>query len=62
MANRFVQVSKVNGPFEIVERNIPEPGRGQVRMRVQACGICHSDSLVKNGMFQGNSISKGSRT
>jgi D-arabinose 1-dehydrogenase-like Zn-dependent alcohol dehydrogenase len=53
MANRFVQVSKANGPFEIVERDIPEPGPGQVRIKVRACGICHSDSLVKEGMFPG---------
>jgi D-arabinose 1-dehydrogenase-like Zn-dependent alcohol dehydrogenase len=53
MANRFVQVSKANGPFEIVEREIPEPAPGQVRIKVQACGICHSDSLVKEGMFPG---------
>jgi D-arabinose 1-dehydrogenase-like Zn-dependent alcohol dehydrogenase len=44
-------VSKANGPFEIIERDIPEPGPGQVRIKVQACGICHSDSLVKERMF-----------
>jgi D-arabinose 1-dehydrogenase-like Zn-dependent alcohol dehydrogenase len=53
MANRFVQVSKANAPFEIVEREIPEPGPGQVLIKIQACGICHSDSLVKEGMFPG---------
>jgi D-arabinose 1-dehydrogenase-like Zn-dependent alcohol dehydrogenase len=53
MANRFVQVSKANGPFEIVERDIPEPDPGQVRIKVQACGICHSNSLVKERMFRG---------
>ena len=40
---RSVQVSKPNGPFEIVERAILEPGAGSVRIKVQACGICHSD-------------------
>ena len=48
-----VQVSKPNGPFEIVEREIPEPGAAQVRGKVQACGICHSDSLMKEGLFPG---------
>jgi len=50
---RAIQVSKVNGPFEIVEREIPEPGNGAVRIKVQACGICHSDSIVKEGILPG---------
>jgi D-arabinose 1-dehydrogenase-like Zn-dependent alcohol dehydrogenase len=50
---RAVQVSRANGPFELVERDIPEPGEGMVRLRVQACGICHSDSLVKTGTMPG---------
>jgi D-arabinose 1-dehydrogenase-like Zn-dependent alcohol dehydrogenase len=50
---RVVQVSRPNGPFEIVERPIPEPGAGSVRIKVQACGICHSDSVVKEGLFPG---------
>jgi D-arabinose 1-dehydrogenase-like Zn-dependent alcohol dehydrogenase len=53
MTSRFVQVSKPNGPFEIVERDIPEPGAAQVRIKVQACGICHSDSMMKEGLFPG---------
>jgi D-arabinose 1-dehydrogenase-like Zn-dependent alcohol dehydrogenase len=44
-----VQVSKPQGPFEIIERDIPEPGATQVRIKVQACGICHSDSMMKEG-------------
>jgi D-arabinose 1-dehydrogenase-like Zn-dependent alcohol dehydrogenase len=48
-----VQVSKANGPFEMVERDIPEPGATQVRIKVQACGICHSDSMMKQGLFPG---------
>ncbi len=44
---KAVQVSKAGGNFELVERNIPNPGRGQVRIQVEACGICHSDVLVK---------------
>ena len=50
---RAIQVSKPNGPFEIVERDLPEPGAAQVRIKVQACGICHGDSLMKEGLFQG---------
>src|SRR5262245_18612039 len=50
---RVVQVSRPKGPFELVERPIPEPGPGSVRIRVQACGICHSDVLTKEGMFPG---------
>ncbi len=50
---RAVQVTRANGPFEIVERPIPEPGPGKVRIKVQACGVCHSDSMVKEGLFPG---------
>ncbi len=50
---RVVQISRPNGSFEIVERQIPEPGSGSVRIRVQACGICHSDSLTKEGHYPG---------
>jgi len=48
---RSVQVSKPNAPLEIVEKDIPEPGTRQVRIKVQACGICHSDSVTKEGLF-----------
>jgi D-arabinose 1-dehydrogenase-like Zn-dependent alcohol dehydrogenase len=52
MANmRVVQVPRPQGPFEIVERPIPEPGPGTVRIKVRACGVCHSDSIVKEGVF-----------
>jgi D-arabinose 1-dehydrogenase-like Zn-dependent alcohol dehydrogenase len=50
---KAMQVSKAGGPFELVERPIPEPGRGQVRIKVEACGICHSDVLVKDGLWPG---------
>jgi len=50
---RSVRVSKVNGLFEIVDRDIPESSGGQVRIKVQACGICHGDSITKQGLFQG---------
>ena len=50
---RAAQIVRPGGPFEIVEREIPQPGAGQVRIKVQACGICHSDSLVKEGYWPG---------
>jgi D-arabinose 1-dehydrogenase-like Zn-dependent alcohol dehydrogenase len=50
---RSVQVSKPKGPLEIVERDIPEPGARHVRIKVQACGVCHSDSFTKEGLFPG---------
>jgi D-arabinose 1-dehydrogenase-like Zn-dependent alcohol dehydrogenase len=53
MTMRVVQVSRPNGPFQIVERPIPEPGAGAVRIKVLACGICHSDSVTKQGLFPG---------
>jgi D-arabinose 1-dehydrogenase-like Zn-dependent alcohol dehydrogenase len=48
---RVAQVSQPKGPLEIVERQVPEPSAGTVRIRVQACGICHSDYLVKEGVI-----------
>lgn len=50
---RAVQVPRPNGPFEIVERDIPEPGPGTIRIKVQACGICHSDTITKEGLMPG---------
>ena len=50
---RAIQIARANGPFELVERDLPEPGNGEVRVRVQACGICHSDSFTKDGTFPG---------
>ena len=50
---KAVQVPKAGGDFEIVERDIPQPGPGQVRIKVLACGVCHSDSVTKEGLFPG---------
>lgn len=50
---RVAQVSRPNGPLEIIEREIPEPSAGEVRIKVQACGVCHSDSLTKDGLYPG---------
>src|SRR5271169_7244530 len=52
---KAVQVPKPGADFELVEREIPEAGPGQVRIRVQACGICHSDVITKEGLFPGMS-------
>ena len=51
--NKVAQISKPGGDFEIVERSIPAPGAGQVRIKVQACGVCHSDVLTKEGLWPG---------
>jgi D-arabinose 1-dehydrogenase-like Zn-dependent alcohol dehydrogenase len=50
---RAVQVNSANGPFEMVERDVPEPTARHIRIRVQACGVCHSDSFTKQGAFPG---------
>jgi D-arabinose 1-dehydrogenase-like Zn-dependent alcohol dehydrogenase len=48
---KAVQVSKANGPLEVVSREIPTPGPRQVLIKVQACGICHSDFFTVAGIF-----------
>ena len=50
---KAVQVSKPGGNFEVVDRPTPEPAKGQVRIKVEACGVCHSDVLVKEGLWPG---------
>src|SRR5438128_5398569 len=50
---KAAQISKAGGDWELVERDIPEPGPGQVRVKVEACGICHSDAVVKDGIWPG---------
>ena len=50
---RVAQVTRPNGPLEIVEREIPEPGAGSVRVKVEACGVCHSDAFTKEGSWAG---------
>src|SRR5882762_5636273 len=50
---KAAQISKAGGDWELVERDLPEPGPGQVRVKVEACGICHSDVLVKDGIWPG---------
>ena len=50
---KVAQIPKPGADFEIAEREIPQPTRGQVRIKVQACGICHSDVLTKDGGMPG---------
>ena len=50
---KAAQISRAGGDWELVERELPEPNAGQVRVTVKACGICHSDALVKEGLWPG---------
>ncbi len=50
---RVAQVTRPDGPFEIVQRPVPVPGAGEVRIKVEACGVCHSDAFTKAAMFPG---------
>jgi D-arabinose 1-dehydrogenase-like Zn-dependent alcohol dehydrogenase len=52
---KAAQVPKARADFAIVEREIPQPGPGEVRVRVQACGVCHSDVLTKVGRGRASS-------
>ncbi|HUD55478.1 MAG TPA: alcohol dehydrogenase [Terracidiphilus sp.] len=53
VTGRAMQVPAAGGAFQLVQKQFPDPGPGHVRMRVQACGVCHSDSLTKEGMWPG---------
>ena len=50
---RAAQIARPGAPLEIVERDLPQPGPGAVRIKVQACGVCHSDTVTKEGLFPG---------
>src|SRR5213082_1223202 len=50
---KAAQINKPGGNWELVERDVPDPGPEQVRVKVEACGICHSDVLVKDGLWPG---------
>lgn len=50
---KAMQISKPGGDFELVQKEIPEPGKNEVRIKVQACGICHGDAVVKEGHYPG---------
>jgi D-arabinose 1-dehydrogenase-like Zn-dependent alcohol dehydrogenase len=53
VTGRAVQVPLAGGAFEVVQREFPEPGPGHVRIRVEACGVCHSDAITKFSLFPG---------
>src|SRR5258707_10727339 len=53
MKMKAAEISKPRGDWELVERDMPEPGAKQVRVKVEACGICHSDFVVKEGLWPG---------
>jgi D-arabinose 1-dehydrogenase-like Zn-dependent alcohol dehydrogenase len=50
---RSVRATRAKGPLELVEVPIPQPGPGSVRVKVEACGVCHSDSVTKEGIWPG---------
>ena len=50
---KVAQVPKPGADFEIVERKVPTPGAGEVRIKIQACGVCHSDVFTKDGSWPG---------
>ena len=53
---KAIQVSAPGSDFELVNREIPEPKEGEVLIKVQACGVCHGDAIVRAGHFPGLSI------
>jgi alcohol dehydrogenase, propanol-preferring len=53
---RAMQITKPGAPLELVQRPIPEPGPRQLRIKVEACGVCHSDAMVQSGAFPGLSL------
>jgi D-arabinose 1-dehydrogenase-like Zn-dependent alcohol dehydrogenase len=50
---KVAQITRPGGDFEVIERDVPKPGAGQVRIKVQACGVCHSDVFTKEGQWPG---------
>jgi D-arabinose 1-dehydrogenase-like Zn-dependent alcohol dehydrogenase len=50
---KVAQISRPGGDFEIIERELPKPRPGEVRIKVQACGVCHSDVFTKEGSWPG---------
>ncbi len=50
---KAIEISAPGTEFELVEREVPEPLAGEVRIKVAACGVCHSDVFVKEGVFPG---------
>jgi len=50
---KVVQASKANAPFEVVSRDVRDPGPGEIRVEVEACGVCHSDAVTRSGAYPG---------
>jgi D-arabinose 1-dehydrogenase-like Zn-dependent alcohol dehydrogenase len=50
---RVVQVTRPKGSLELVEREIPELGAGAIRIKIETCGVCHSDFFTKEGLWPG---------
>jgi D-arabinose 1-dehydrogenase-like Zn-dependent alcohol dehydrogenase len=50
---KAVQATKANGPFQVVELDVRDPGPGEVRVKVEACGVCHSDAVTRGGQYPG---------
>jgi D-arabinose 1-dehydrogenase-like Zn-dependent alcohol dehydrogenase len=50
---KAAEVREPKGPLQLVQRDVPSPGMGQVLVKVQACGICHSDVFTKDGLWPG---------
>ena len=61
VTGRAVQVTAAGGDFQLVQKEFPDPGPGHVRIRVQACGVCHSDSITKFGAIPRNLVSACTR-
>ena len=59
---RVAQIPKPGADFQMVDRAVPNPARGEVRVKVRACGVCHSDVLTKRRPMARNSISSRPRT
>ena len=53
---KSIRVEQAKGSFTLFDEKIVEPGRGQVRIKVQACGVCHSDMFTKEGAWPGSAI------
>ncbi|MDE3200978.1 MAG: alcohol dehydrogenase catalytic domain-containing protein [Acidobacteriota bacterium] len=53
VTGRSMQVPSPGAPFQLTQKEFPEPGPGHLRIKVQACGVCHSDSLTKEGHWPG---------
>jgi len=50
---KAAQITKAGNDFELVDLPLPEPGDNEILIKIQACGICHSDAFVKEGLFPG---------